>query len=50
MTKVLLVGAGRMGLQHLRGVANDAKEIVVVYHKSDVEQRLHEVLDACDFD
>lgn len=50
MTNVLIVGAGRMGLRHLRGVAEEARNITVVYHKMDVEQQVHDVLKDASFE
>ncbi len=50
MTRVLLIGAGRMGLRHLRGVALEADGIVVVYHNTDVEKPVREVLQSCGYE
>ncbi len=49
MLNVLLIGAGRMGLRHLRGVAKEADEISIVYHHRNIDKEVRQVLDDCDF-
>ena len=49
MFKVLLIGAGRMGLRHLRGVAKEADEISIVFHHRNVDEDVRQVLDDCDY-
>ncbi len=49
MTNVLLIGAGRMGLRHLHGVAKEASNISIVYHHHNVDDQVHQVLDDCGF-
>jgi predicted dehydrogenase len=47
--KVLLIGAGRMGLRHLRGVAKEADEISIVYHRRNIDKEVRQVLDDCEY-
>ena len=49
MLNVLLIGAGRMGLRHLRGIAKEADEISVVFHRRNIDDEVHQVLNDCDF-
>ncbi len=46
---VLLIGAGRMGLRHLRGVAKEADEISIVYHHRNIDKEVRQVLDECEY-
>jgi predicted dehydrogenase len=46
---VLLIGAGRMGLRHLRGVAKEADEISIVYHRRNIDKEVRQVLDDCEY-
>jgi len=50
VTNVLLVGAGRMGLRHLSGVAKEADEITVVYHHQKVDDVVQQVLEDSGFE
>ena len=49
MFNVLLIGAGRMGLRHLRGVAKEADEISIVYHHRNIDSEVRQVLDECEY-
>jgi len=50
MLNVLLVGAGRMGLRHLRGIAREASAISVVYHRQDIDADVRQILAECDYE
>ena len=47
--KVLLIGAGRMGLRHLRGVAKEADEISIVCHRRNIDKEVRQVLSDCEY-
>ena len=49
MFSVLLIGAGRMGLRHLRGVAKEADEISIVHHRRNIDKEVRQVLNECEY-